>query len=192
MTSDAMIPDTTATPEDTGPRSRWDLWLLGVGVVVLLLLWLLEPFLMRSPPMPGDMDGAPVARVNPPAGWFKGERGRLFQERIVATPQYEKGGVIFDLPGEKKRLQAWVSRNSNRDGLLRDPLGISAYHALHKDAGGRISQHVKWFPHKVKADLSDSYTQMDFRKSRLQEHVVLVPVPEDPNKRSSGYTSRAV
>ena len=81
--------DAATGAQDTGPRSRWDLWLLGIGVVVLLLLWIVEPFLMRPPPLPGDMAGAPVVRVNPPAGWFKGERGRLFQERL--EPRWHAG-----------------------------------------------------------------------------------------------------
>ena len=120
-----MTSDTTPASQDTGPRSRWDLWLVGIGVVVLLLMWILDPLFIRPAALPGDMDGAPVARVNPPAGWFQGERGKLFQERIVATPNYSKGGVIFDLPEEKKRLKAWLQEDNNRDNLRQDPLSIS-------------------------------------------------------------------
>ena len=187
-----MISGTSAAFQSTGPKGRWDLWLLGIGVVVLLLMWIVEPFFIRPPAIPGDMDGAPVARVNPPAGWFQGDRGKLFQERIVATPQYEKGAVTFDLTAEKKRLETWLSKDDNRDRLLRNPLGISTYHTLGRDAGGRISRHLEWFPHKVKADLSDSYSKRAFKKSGLQEHVVVLSEAIDPSKRSSGYYSRLV
>jgi len=168
-------------PRDPGPRGRWDLWLLGIGVAVLLVIWIVDPF--YEGPMPGhgpDDRPSGLARVNPPADWFKGERGNLFQQRIVATRQYDKGGVSFDLPEEKQRLKAWLQQNNHRDSLRRDPLAISTYHALDKDTGGRISKHLQWFPHKVEADPMDrsryelAYSQSvgRFEKSQLDKYIV--------------------
>lgn len=179
----AMTGNTANPPRNTGPRGRWDLWLLGIGVVVLLVIWIVDPFFARPTPMRGPSTGplSPVAWSNPPDDWFKGKRGNLFQERVVATPQYDKDGVTFDLAKEKTRLEAWLRKNDHRDTLRRDPRMISAYHALDEDKGGRLSKHLQWFPHKVEAHPLDNtryqtpYSEsagLRFEKSHLDEHVV--------------------
>lgn len=170
----------TSSQESPG---RWDLWLLGIGVVVLLIVWLVDPFFERPLPTRPPPKGSPppVTRTNPPEDWFRGERGNLFQERIVATPQYDKGGVTFDLAEEKQRLRTWLNTNDHRNTLRANPLAISAYHALDKDQGGRLSKHLQWFPHKVEVDPTDGtryetpYSQSAlprFDRSRLHEAVV--------------------
>lgn len=168
-------------PQDPGPGGRWDLWLLGIGVVVLLVIWIVDPFFEGPLPMHGpDNRQSGIVSVNPPADWFKGERGNLFQERIVATPQYDKAGVAFDLPEEKQRLKAWLNQDNHRDSLRRDPLAISAYHSLDKDSGGKLSRHLQWFPHKVEAEppagtrYETPYSQSAgrFQKSNLDKYIV--------------------
>ncbi|MHC4513985.1 MAG: hypothetical protein ACYTGW_04990 [Planctomycetota bacterium] len=183
-----MTDDATMTAKDTEPRGRWDLWLLGTGVVVLLVFWILDPFFTRPPTVPEVGRGVPVARAHPPDDWFQGQRGELFQERIVATQQYDKGGVTFDLTKEKKRLEAWLQKAGNRHRLRSDPLMIAGYHALDSDQGGRISKHLQWFPHKVEANPDDS-TRYDvpysekaggrFQKSHLHDFTVPLFTPAE-------------
>ncbi len=176
----------TTTPQGrqgaADPKGRWDLWLLGVGVVVLLVIWLLDPFFQG--PMPPDTGTArgTVPDSPPPAA-----DTNLFQERIVATPQYDKDGVVFDLPAEKARLEAWLEKDGHRDALRRDPTRISTYHALGPEQGGRITEHLQWFPHKVGVDSADgSRYELPyaapagrFPKSKLDRHVVPLFTPAE-------------
>ncbi len=80
--------------------------------------------------------------------------------RVVATADYsertsdqDSSNVEFDLEEEKKRLQAWVDADGNKDKLLKAPLYIRTYWSLPEDAGGPQSsqQELRWYPHLVEA-----------------------------------------
>ena len=66
---------------DTSPQGRWDLWLLGIGVAILLGIFLVEPFLGSGPRRAPQPARKPIATVNPPDGWFVDKHTDLFQTR---------------------------------------------------------------------------------------------------------------
>ncbi len=115
------------------------------------------------------------------------------EELIVAYPQYDRGDVLFDLPQEKARLEAWLKQDDNKRRCIEDPHHIRLYNrkaGVAEKSDGPISKHIKWYPHKVQPDLrvpnrfeTPYSTQAGrFDKSRLSQHVVPVFTPEQLQK----------
>jgi SecD/SecF fusion protein len=86
--------------------------------------------------------------------------GRL-EMRLVASADYNEGGVRFDLEGEKRRLEAWLNEGTNRALVSEHPERIDLFNHLTGDKGRIDREHLLWFPHKILPSYRDS-TQWDY------------------------------
>ncbi|MEE2885917.1 MAG: hypothetical protein VX951_00670, partial [Planctomycetota bacterium] len=103
--------------------------------------------------------------------------------------------TVFDLAEEKKRLEAWIKLEGNRDKLLKDPLNIDQFLRLPNADGGPIAPRTKlrWVPHLIKKRLHAESTAFDYSYSMASEgnaaqlagNVVTLFTPEEYSK---GYT----
>jgi len=73
--------------------------------------------------------------------------GRL-EMRMLATREYNRGEVRFDLGTEQDRLMKWLGREENKKRIMADPSAIAAFN---RNAGngkedGPLSPHLHWLP----------------------------------------------
>jgi preprotein translocase subunit SecD len=84
--------------------------------------------------------------------------GRL-EMRMLATRDYNRGGVRFDLGAELARLTKWLAREENKKRIMADPCAIAAFN---RNAGngkedGPLSPHLHWLPaHAVQQRRKDA------------------------------------
>ena len=82
--------------------------------------------------------------------------GRL-EIRVVATEDFEKDGVRFDLTTEKERLADWLG-SGGREQVRGDPRNIDRFNddrtrgplARMKDASGAEEPALRWYPHLIR------------------------------------------
>jgi len=115
------------------------------------------------------------------------------EELIVAYPQYDRNDVTFDLPQEKSRLEAWIKKDDNKQRCIDEPSHINLFNrgaGKGEESEGPLSQHIKWYPHKVRVNLNEP-TRFEtpfagapgrFNKSKLDQSVVPVFTPEELQK----------
>jgi preprotein translocase subunit SecD len=84
--------------------------------------------------------------------------GRL-EMRMLATGDYDREGVRFELAAEHARLWKWLGREENRSRIMADPCAIAAFN---QNAGsgkedGPSSPHLHWLPaHAVRQKRRDA------------------------------------
>ncbi|MCC6782130.1 MAG: protein translocase subunit SecD [Planctomycetes bacterium] len=84
--------------------------------------------------------------------------GRL-EFRVLASDQYNKGGVSFNVRAERTRLQQWLDANdgANRKLVAGDPEAIDIFNKLSPDLGGpQAGENLKWRPRLVEPKLDDT------------------------------------
>ena len=81
--------------------------------------------------------------------------GALLELRVLAAPGYESGGVSFDMAAERERLTAWLAADENAQRVRRDPWSVERFNGLATDAGGSVSEHLRWYPHVIRPRVSE-------------------------------------
>ncbi|MBI5850696.1 MAG: protein translocase subunit SecD [Planctomycetes bacterium] len=83
--------------------------------------------------------------------------GRL-EFRMLASEQYAKGGVSFNVREERRRLQEWLDANdgANRKLVAADPEAIDIFNKLGVDVGGpQAGENLKWRAKLVEPNLDN-------------------------------------
>lgn len=84
--------------------------------------------------------------------------GRL-EFRILASEQYVKGGVTYNLREERRRLEEWLNAadGANRKLIAVDPAAIDMFNKLPADVGGpQAGDHLRWRPQLIEPSLVDA------------------------------------
>ncbi len=74
----------------------------------------------------------------------------ILEMRILATDEYEKERVYFDLAEERKRLLAWMAKPVHKLILEKDLSAIEVYNKASAEHGGPKSSKLRWCPHLIK------------------------------------------
>ena len=78
------------------------------------------------------------------------EAAGTLEMRIVAAPPRRDAETEFDMPAERRRLQAWLDAGG-RDKVLADPRALDTFHA-DAERGPVAPGKLRWCVHRIRAD----------------------------------------
>ncbi|MCC6669743.1 MAG: hypothetical protein IT458_01695, partial [Planctomycetes bacterium] len=112
--------------------------------------------------------------------------------RVVARDDYNKSGVKFELNQEKERLRAWLDKKTPddkatyRELIAKDPGKVRTFNQLNRDEGGRLSEHLRWYPRLIERSQKNP-DAWDYAMSEDPTgHVVAVFAPDQRARPPQG------